>query len=242
MFGLVSSRYLVIAGIAWGVFYVRQSDSLAARKIQQRPPRMQDYRREIGYSILTFCVFATAAVAVFTDPLRQYTRLYTNIADYGWPYFIASVVAIILLHDAYFYFAHRAMHHPKIYRLFHRTHHRSTNPTPWAAFAFNPLEALVEAAPIVFFVCLFPVHPLAILTWLLFMTVYNVYGHLGWELYPLNAPHHPILKWLNTSVSHNQHHQFAHSNYGLYFTWWDRWFGTLHPDYATQFDEVARRN
>jgi len=79
-----------------------------------------------------------------------------------------------------------------------------------------------------------------ILAFVLIMTVYNVYGHLGWELYPPGFARHPMGRWINTSFSHNQHHRYAHSNYGLYFLWWDRWFGTLHPDYESGF-EAARR-
>jgi lathosterol oxidase len=48
-------------------------------------------------------------------------------------------------------------------------------------------------------------------------------------------------KWINTSVNHNQHHQFFKGNYGLYFLWWDRWMGTLRKDYDRRFDEVSER-
>ena len=73
------------------------------------------------------------------------------------------------------------------------------------------------------------------------MTVYNVYGHLGWELYPKGFAGHPIGRFVNTSVSHNQHHAKAKHNYGLYFLWWDRWFGTLDETYEQAFDEIAER-
>ena len=56
---------------------------------------------------------------------------------------------MILLHDTYFYWAHRAMHHPKIYRHVHLVHHLSQNPSPWAAFAFHPFEAVIEAGIVV---------------------------------------------------------------------------------------------
>jgi sterol desaturase/sphingolipid hydroxylase (fatty acid hydroxylase superfamily) len=35
------------------------------------------------------------------------------------------------------------------------------------------------------------------------------------------------------------HHQFFKGNYGLYFTWWDRWMNTLHKDYDAQYDRVT---
>jgi len=241
IFAVLSVRYLVIAGLAAGIFYGLARRWTFAHKLQQRWPRNRDYAREIGYSLLAFAVFSAVAVLVLTGPVRPFTRIYSDVAEHGWPYLIASSAAVLLIHDAYFYWMHRLMHHPKVYRFVHLTHHRSTNPTPWTSFAFHPLEALVEAGIIVFIAFLFPVHPLVILGFVLVMTVYNVYGHLGWELYPSGFARHPIGRWINTSISHNQHHRYAHSNYGLYFLWWDRWFGTLHPDYEAAFERRARQ-
>ena len=241
IFVLLIVRYLVIAGLAALIFYGLFKRRAFARKLQQRWPRSQDYLREIGFSFLTFTIFAAIAVLVLAGPVRPYTQLYSDVAEYGWPYFFLSLALVLLIHDVYFYWMHRLMHHPKIYRFVHLTHHRSTNPTPWAAFAFHPLEAVVEAGIILFIAFLFPVHTGVILLFVLVMTIYNVYGHLGWELYPAGFAKHPIGRWINTSISHNQHHRHAHSNYGLYFLWWDRWFGTLHPDYEPAFDRRARR-
>ncbi len=71
--------------------------------------------------------------------------------------------------------------------------------------------------------------------------VYNVYGHLGYEVYPKEFSRAWLGRWINTSVNHNQHHQFFNGNYGLYFLWWDRWMGTLRTDYDRQFDDVKNR-
>jgi sterol desaturase/sphingolipid hydroxylase (fatty acid hydroxylase superfamily) len=236
VYGLLGLRYLLIAGAAVLVFYGWGKNRLRHRKIQQRWPRRQDFLRELGYSFLTFAVFAGVAVLVLAGPLRPFTQIYSDVAERGWGYFAASLALVLVIHDAYFYWAHRLMHHPRIYRYVHLTHHRSTNPTPWAAFSFHPIEAVVEAGIIFFIAFLFPVHAAVILLFVLVMTIYNVYGHLGWELYPSGFGRHRIGRWINTSVSHNLHHQHARSNYGLYFLWWDRWFGTLDPDYEEAFD------
>ena len=71
--------------------------------------------------------------------------------------------------------------------------------------------------------------------------VYNVYGRLGYEVYPKEFSRAWLGRWINTSVNHNQHHQFFNGNYGLYFLWWDRWMGTLRTDYDRQFDDVKNR-
>ncbi len=52
---------------------------------------------------------------------------------------------------------------------------------------------------------------------------------------------HPMGRFMNTSVSHNHHHEKAGDNYGLYFLWWDRWFGTLDPEYEARFGRLAER-
>ena len=73
------------------------------------------------------------------------------------------------------------------------------------------------------------------------MMIYNVIGHLGYELYPKGFSKSRLGRWVNTSVSHNQHHQYFNGNYGLYFLWWDRWMGTLREGYDQQFEEVKSR-
>lgn len=235
----IGSRYFLIAGIAFLIFYVLLGKKFQLRKIQERMPRTQDYVREIGYSILTIGIFALVPMLILDIPsIRQYTLFYTRISDYGWVYFFLAFPIMLLIHDTYFYWMHRLMHHKKFFRWFHLVHHYSTNPSPWAAYSFHPLEALVEAGILALFLFIMPIHPGQLGFFFLFMIIYNVYGHLGFELYPKGFSRHWIGKWINTSVNHNQHHQYFTGNYGLYFLWWDRWMGTLRKDYDQKFDQV----
>ncbi len=87
-----------------------------------------------------------------------------------------------------------------------------------------------------------PVHLLAIVIFLMLMTVMNVIGHLGYELYPKNFLGNPLLKWNNTSTHHNMHHRLVNCNYGLYFNFWDKLMGTNHPDYQKSFEDVNASN
>ena len=241
IFLLILVRYLVIAAIAFLIWYYLMKKSWFYKKIQLRFPASKDYVREISYSLSTALIFAVVGYVLFFTSIRSYTRFYTQVEEFGWVYFIISIIATLLIHDTYFYWSHRAMHHPAFFKLFHKVHHLSINPSPWAAYAFHPLEAIVEAGIIVVIALIMPIHPLAIALFLLIMMVYNVYGHLGYELYPKGFQKTRIGKWINTSLNHNQHHQFFTGNYGLYFLWWDRWMGTLRKDYDQQFDEVATR-
>jgi len=212
---------------------------LHKKKIQQRYPKTADYLREIGYSILTLAIFGFVPVFFIYNPaLSKYTNLYMKIDERGWLYFWSAFPVMLFMHDTYFYWMHRLMHQKQLFKLFHLVHHKSTNPSPWAAYAFHPLEAIVEAGIIVVFLFTLPVHKLHLMIFFFFMIVYNVYGHLGWELYPKNFHKTRIGRWINTSVSHNQHHQYFKGNYSLYFLFWDRWMGTLREDYDAQFEKV----
>src|SRR3954462_7357189 len=96
----------------------------------------------------------------------------------------ASILAYLLLHDAYFYWTHRWMHRPRPFRLAHAVHHASRPPTAWAAMSFHPLEALTGAIVIPILVFAIPIHFGALLAVLGVMTFMGVANHLGWEIFP----------------------------------------------------------
>jgi len=131
------------------------------------------------------------------------------------------------------------MHHPRLFRYFHLVHHQSTNPSPWAAYAFHPLEAIIEVGIFAVFIFTIPVHTTHIILFFLLSILYNVYGHLGWELYPKGFNTSFVGRWINTSVSHNQHHKYFKGNYGLYFLFWDRWMKTLRAEYDDAFEKAT---
>lgn len=237
---IIGSRYFIVAAIFFLLFYVLIHDKVFYKKIQQKLPGLKDYAREIGYSIVTISIFAFVPLFILHYPaIAKHTTFYTSIEQHGWFYFFLAFPLMFFIHDAYFYWMHRLMHHKKLFRVFHLVHHQSTNPSPWAAYSFHPLEAIVEAGIFAVFLFTIPVHNLHLLIFFFLMIVYNVYGHLGYELYPKGFNKHWIGKWINTSINHNQHHQYFKGNYGLYFTIWDRAMGTLRKDYDERFEEIT---
>jgi lathosterol oxidase len=232
----VSSRYFILAGTAFLVFYILFPRIFQKIKIQKKFPNTKNYYRDILYSVISMIIFATIAYISFTL-LKPYNNI--NYGDIKNNYLYAlSFVWMYFLHDTYFYWSHRAMHHPFLYRKVHLIHHKSTNPSPWTAYAFHPLEAIIEAgiAPLIAFTI--PVHRSAFFIFMLFQIIYNVYGHLGYELYPKGFNKTWIGKWINTGTAHNQHHKSFFGNYGLYTLIWDRLLGTIRDDYDTTFEKV----
>lgn len=238
---LIGLRYFLLAGIFFLIWYVLLRRRLSYKKIQLKFPGNTDYRREVLFSITSIFIFSLVPTTLLLTPLIKYTQYYKNIHEHSMLYFWLAFPVMLVIHDAYFYFTHRFMHHPKLFKAFHLLHHKSTNPSPWAAFAFHPLEAVVEAGIFAILLFIMPMHRWHMFGFFLFQMLYNIYGHLGWELYPKGFQKTWIGKWINTSVSHNQHHQFFKGNYSLYFLWWDRWLGTMRNDYDEAFNEVKNR-
>ena len=235
----VFTRYLFFTTIAFLVFYVLFRKTLWFRKIQKRLPKLTDYGRDIAYSALSMVIFgliATLALYVLDDVNNVYRA---PIAGWGAVWFGVSMVWMLILHDTYFYWMHRFMHLKPVYRHVHLVHHRSTNPSPWTAYAFHPLEAVLEASIILVIAFTLPVHILAVILFFIFQIAYNVYGHLGFEIYPKGFHKTWFGRWVNTSVSHNQHHSRFSGNYGLYFLFWDRVMGTLRTDYDAVYEQAT---
>lgn len=232
---IIGYRYLLLALIAFLIFYVIFKERFLIHKIQQRFPENKDYIREIAYSISTILIFGLVSTVIFTHPaIAPHTTLYKEIGEHGMLYYWLAFPLMLVMHDTYFYFTHRLMHYKGLFKWFHLVHHRSVNPSPWAAYAFHPLEALVEIGILVVFMFTIPIHKTHLLLFFLFMIVYNVYGHLGYELYPKGFHQTRIGKWINTSLHHNQHHQYFKGNYGLYFLFWDRLLGTIRSNKSTE--------
>lgn len=235
---VVFLRYVVFAGAAFLIFYVLWKKNFSKYKIQQRFPKAARIWHEIQHSAYTALIFAFMGVGIYFLKSAGYTHIYTDINRYGWIYLIGSFFFLTFLHDTYFYWIHRFMHHRKVFSLLHKVHHISNNPTPWASLSFHPLEAIVEIGIVPIAVLFVPFHPLVLFFFAIWSLFFNVMGHLGYELFPKGFVNHPIGRWLNTSTHHNMHHSRSNCNYGLYYNFWDAMMGTNAPDYREKFEKI----
>lgn len=234
-------RYLIPASLAFLIFWVIARNALKHLFIQKTFPKSTQLWREFAYSMSTVVIFSFVGFGIYSAEHAGITRIYYQIGDYGWAYLVISLIMTVLFHDFYFYWTHRLMHHKRLFKYVHRVHHQSTSPSPWAAYSFHPWEALVQAMVLPLMVFTIPLHPLVIFIFLTYMIVRNVVGHLGFEILPKGFTMNRWLNWNTAITHHDMHHKHFHSNYGLYFTWWDKWMRTEHSEYHQTFDEVKSR-
>lgn len=192
---------------------------------------MQTIMKDVCWSIVTFILFGAMIAGLFMLHRAGYTRLYNDLNTYGILFALFGVILLLLVHDTYFYWLHRLLHTPWLFRHVHLHHHRPSPPTPFTSFAFHPIEAILEFAFIVPMVFIMPLHPITLFVFANMMTAMNVWGHLGYELLPEKVIHGKIGRWFNSTTHHDMHHRYNLWNYGLYFNFWDRIMHTNHPKY-----------
>ena len=238
IFAFDFGRYLIAASITVALVWCLRRTSLRSRKIQAREATPLEKRREVLQSLQSALVYTVGATFLIWGSLNGIFQGFLGTLGLGWD--LATLAGIVIAHDAYFYWAHRMMHHPHLFKTFHRAHHRSITPTPWAAYSFAVPEAVVMFLFVPLWQFFVPTPGWVMFTWLNFQIIRNAMGHAGFEFMPRWWLATPLTNWINTTTHHDLHHagSFNH-NYGLYFTWWDKWMGTEHPAYAKRFEEVV---
>jgi Delta7-sterol 5-desaturase len=221
MIAIVAARYLAASGFfAW--LGERRSPGMHGGLESQ-------VRREIKWSLLGAVIYgAPAGLVAWGWRELGWTRIYEDAGDYPLWWLPVSFLLCLAIHDTWFYWTHRAMHHPLLFRTVHGVHHASRPPTAWAAMSFHPWEALTGAIVVPALVFVLPLHIGVVLAVLLVMTLMGTSNHMGWEMFPARLVHGLAGRWVITATHHRHHHDKYDCNYGLYFRTWDRLCRTDH--------------
>ncbi|MEO9021334.1 MAG: sterol desaturase family protein [Ginsengibacter sp.] len=236
-FIIITGRYFLIAGLFYFFFYLWFPSKFEIRKISKKKYKKGQLKKEIQWSIITSLLFSIAGTITVILWQKGYTKVYTKIDEYGWWYLPVSLVTFMLLHETYYYWLHRWMHKPAIFKIVHKVHHDSNIASPFTAFSFHPLEGLLQAIFMPALLMILPMHYYVIIIQLTIMTFSSVINHLGIEIYPKN-PQNILTKWVIGATHHSLHHKQFKYNFGLYFTFWDKIEKTQSPE----FEKAIRRN
>jgi len=240
IFLIVMIRYLLIAGIFYGIFYLWYPKRWAQRKVNSRNYPAGQFTTEVKWSTITTLIFALFGAATLALWQHGFIKVYTNIHAYPLWWMPISLFIALLLHETYYYWIHRWMHHPKIFKQVHKVHHDSHITSPWTAFSFHPLEGILQALFLPLLLLVLPMHLYILIIQLTFMTLSSVVNHLNIEVYPAKFSQHFLGKWLIGATHHSLHHKQYKYNFGLYFTFWDKWRKTESPFFEKLFEEKTK--
>jgi lathosterol oxidase len=152
--------------------------------------------------------------------------------------FFAWILCFPLIRGTHFYFIHRLLHHPFLYKHVHITHHRNVNTGPWSGISMHPIENVIyQSSPLIHFII--PTDPVIVIIHLVLVTLNPAFTHSGFEKI-LNKD----TKILDSADFHHQlHHKYFDCNYGNMDVPLDVWLGTHHDgtDEATQKLRMKKR-
>lgn len=123
----------------------------------------------------------------------------------------------------HFYWVHRWLHWPPLYRIAHALHHRNTNVGPWSGLSMHPIEHLIFfSSVLIHFVV--AAHPIHILFHMQHQALTAATSHTGFEGLVVRDRNRLALG----TFHHQMHHRYFDCNYGNLEVPWDKWFGSFH--------------
>ena len=226
LFVIIAVRYFIFSGAYYYTTFVLFRKQLRSRILDSSLIKRKQIRYEIYYSVIAALIFAVFGIATYWLWYKGYTAVYEDISSYPIWYLPLSILLVLFIQDTYYYWVHRWMHLPRVYKLIHKVHHNSVHTSVWTSFSFHPLETVLQAIVLPLLIIFLPLHTYAILGILIIMTVSATINHAGVEIYPKGKYSKWFGKLVIGATHHDVHHRRFLFNYGLYFTIWDRLMGT----------------
>ena len=153
-------------------------------------------------------------------------------------WFVVLMVLIPIWSSFHFYWIHRLLHWPPLYRVAHALHHRNVNIGPWSGISMHPIETAIYFSSLLVHLII-PSHPVHFLLHVYVNGLGPVFSHSGFDGILVKDK-----KRVETGVFfHQLHHRFFECNYGTVDMPWDRVFGSFHDgsDAATTVTRARKK-
>ncbi|MEO9781244.1 MAG: sterol desaturase family protein [Sedimentitalea sp.] len=168
--------------------------------------------------------------------------LYFYVAANGWVptldsigaspiWFVLFFFVLRFWQSFHFYWIHRLIHFPWLFKRVHSLHHRNVNVGPWSGLAMHPVEGFLYFSGLLIHFVL-PSHPIHVIFHMFSLSLGALYSHAGFDKLLVRGK--ATIK--AGSFHHQLHHRFFECNYGSEEMPLDRWFGSFHDgtDAATK--------
>lgn len=214
--------YFILSCSSYLFFFI----SNKAKFLPALPTKDFKILHDIKWSLLNIW-FESFLVAVIRMLIPRYSFIYFSVSD--WPLWVLplSVCFHVVWDETLTYWTHRFLHtYRELYLRLHIVHHRSISITPFAGFAFHPVDAFMQALPMFTSCFFFPLHYDLFLIFSVMTTCWAISIHDNVPALPcklfLYATHHTI---------HHERGQGSFKNYGKFTSVWDRLMGSYEdPD------------
>ncbi|KAK9479850.1 hypothetical protein V1514DRAFT_366595 [Lipomyces japonicus] len=218
---ILLSLFLITWGFGLAVYFLFAAGTYVLVFDKRACDHPKDLKNQVRLEILQ-AVRVMPVMAALMVPCTPYSR----------PQMAAQVVLFLALTDMGIYFIHRGLHHPHLYRYLHKPHHKWIVPTPFASYAFHPLDGYLQSLPYHILPYVLPLHKTVYISLFGFINFWTIMIHDGEYL-----SNNPIV---NGSACHAMHHLYFNYNYGQFTTLWDRIVGSYRKPDQSLFDAKTK--
>lgn len=164
---------------AWALYLIGSFvlyHTIFDKRMMQHPRFLKNQvAQEIAQGLSSIPVISLLTAPFFVAEIRGFSKLYDFSSEAPfWGYTLLQYPLFILFTDSGIYWIHRGLHHPWVYRWCHKPHHKWVVPTPYASYAFHPLDGWAQSLPYHVFPLLFPLQKCAYLGLFMFVTLWTV--------------------------------------------------------------------
>ncbi len=235
-FGWIAQTYLinvmlmliVAGGLHW-YFYTAKRQGLTLKfdrrelvKNNRAFEFSDQVRDNMFWSLASGVTFWTLAqVLVLWAMANGFAPTMTFADNPAW--FVAFLILMPIWSAFHFYWMHRLLHIPFLYKRVHALHHRNINVGPWSGLSMHPVEHLIYFTSVMIH-WLVASHPIHVIYNLHYQALGAAMAHTGYEALLIRDKRQLELG----TFYHQLHHRYFECNYGNQEMPWDRWFGTFH--------------
>jgi len=213
--------YFGFGGWLYHRYYIKQRDQAADWKLQSKrwvPDKLHRWAIRVAAANMLLGGLLTGTFAYFVHTAKI-SALYMDVDEHGWLWLVVSAVVMFVALEAAAYYTHRLLHHPWMFKRFHRWHHRVVATTPFITTTMHPVEFMMLQATAFAPVFFLPVHWMVFAGLLVYALVFNLMDHSG-----VRMKH--WLPWHSSSSFHDDHHVHFHCNYGQHIALFDKLHGS----------------
>jgi len=231
----------IAGGLHW-FFYIRRGQGKAL-KFDHRDPakgnRLWNFSDQVkdnmfwslGSGVLQVTVFQVLVMWLMANGYAPTISLTSH------PFvFIAGLVFLPIWSAFHFYWVHRLLHVPFLYKRVHALHHRNVNIGPWSGLSMHPVEHLLYLSSLLVHLVI-PSHPIHLFFHVIYLAPGAAMTHTGYEDLLIKDKRKLALG----TFYHQLHHRYYECNYGNQEMPWDRWFGTFHDGSEASTKETRSR-
>lgn len=138
-------------------------------------------------------------------PMMWLSTFVIHYENYDYHLFFDSLklIGAIFIEEILFYYGHRLLHHPKLYKDFHSLHHELINVMASGTLYASVVEdTFINFLPLFIIVYLTGMNYYTTIIWVIVSTVSAVLSHCGYRLGGI-------------SQRHDLHHKLFNCNYGV---------------------------